>query len=665
LNPETPTNDLPATSSREGVWWSQPWLWAGVAGIIGWIAIVYWPAFRGEFIWDDTILVKRNPLVTGELTFSTVWFHTDFPLTIVTLWLQWLSFGDHAAGYHILNVLFHAVATLLLWRSLSQLIRSRPDGGNNPGAIAVMGPWTGAVLFAIHPVAAASVGWISEQKNTLSLIFYLGSLSAFIGWRQDVPSPKRWRYALSLFLFLLALLSKSSTVMLPLTILLLVWWLSVRISRRIIIAVAPFYLLSLTFGLMTIWFQHHQTMTAGAIPHESWSAKIVMASMAAWFYLGKALLPLSLSMIYPMWHVPGRSPLEYIPLVALAIGLFSLWKFRASRCAKSVLVVALVFLLNLLPALGLVDMYYLSISRVSDHFQYLSLSFLMGAIGFTLFLPRWRGFGLVVFCVVAVLFSIRTFQRVGMLAKDETLWVDTLRHNPDSWTGHNNLGCIRAEQGQIDDAMTHFYASLKLNAQNAATHANLGRALALQKNFAGAEKQLTEAVALKPADAEMHQIFAQILLEEGKNDRALEHLRTAVAKTPTAESLSLMGRIFQMNRDIRTAEEHYRLALQKNPKALEALNNLAWLLATSLDSNLRNGAEAVNCAEEACRLTHFQNAQSMGTLAAAYAEAGRFTEAAETARKAADLAGANGDKNFAAVNRQLLRLYQSGKPFHQ
>jgi tetratricopeptide (TPR) repeat protein len=639
-------------------------IWAGVAGIAGWLVIVYWPALHGEFVWDDTILVKRNPLVTGELTLSTVWFHTDFPLTIVVLWLQWLTFGSHAFGYHIVNLCFHIIATLALWRVIAQCALYRMREPSN--SLGLMASWAGALLFAIHPVTAASVGWISEQKNTLSLIFYLGSLSTFLAWLQPLRTPaRRWYYLLSFLLSLLALLSKTSTVMLPGTFLLLAWWLCGSLSRKILLAAAPFFLLSLAFGLLTIWFQQHQTMTTGSLPSVSWAAKIVMAGMAAWFYLGKAIIPLNLSMIYPQWHFEGRSLLEYFPLLALVAGLFLLWKARHSSFGKSVLVVVLLFFLNLMPVLGLVDMYYLSMSRVSDHFQYLSLSMLMGAIGFALFLPGLRKFGWLAFCAVALCFSVLTVQRVRVLATDETLWTDTLRHNPNSWTSHNNLGCIRAEQGRMDEAMNHFQASLKLNPQNAATHANLGRALALQKDFTGAENQLEVALALKPSDAEINQIFAQILLDEGKTDRALDHQQEAAAKAPTAEAFVLLGRIYQMNRNFADAEQSYRQAIQKNPNNVEALNNLAWILATSLDPKLRNGAEAVRYGEEACRLTHFKSAQTMGTLAAAYAEAARFPEAIESAREAADLADAQGNQDFANVNRQLIRLYQSGKAFHQ
>jgi len=115
----------------------------------------------------------------------------------------------------------------------------------------------------------------------------------------------------------------------------------------------------------------------------------------------------------------------------------------------------------------------------------------------------------------------------------------------------------------------------------------------------------------------------------------------------------------------RLAVAQYRQVLAVKPDAIEALNNLAWLLATSSDDTLRDGPEAVRLAERACALTQYKEAAQLGTLAAAYAEAGRFADAVATAQKAFDFATAAGNARFAAINQQLLTLYQAGRPYHE
>ena len=153
--------------------------------------------------------------MTGELGLGSIWFRTDFPLTNVAFWLEWLAWGDHPAGYHVVNVLLHATSAVLLWRVLARL--QVPAG------------WLAAMIFAVHPLCVASVAWISELKNTLSLPFYLLSLLWYCGRSGDFevqgpeskgPSPnpalvhrksqielRKW-YWLSLLAFVLALLSQ-------------------------------------------------------------------------------------------------------------------------------------------------------------------------------------------------------------------------------------------------------------------------------------------------------------------------------------------------------------------------------------------------------------------------------------------------------------------------
>ncbi|HVV00494.1 MAG TPA: tetratricopeptide repeat protein [Verrucomicrobiae bacterium] len=644
--------------------------WIRLAVLVLCVGAVYIPAYYGQFVWDDTVLVRRNPLVTGELTLSTLWFHTDFPLTILALWLQWLAAGPHPALYHGVTVAFHVLATVLLWRVLV-LVRDFHSDAPNPrdasfsGRTANLGPWAGALLFGIHPVGAASAGWISEQKNTLSMVFYLASFALYLLFLQKQNRLRFGWYAASLMVFLLALFSKTSTVMLPFTLLLAAWWLGKPVRWRLLASVLPFFVLSLAFGLMTVWFEHHQTMNAGALPRIAFGAKLAMAGMAVWFYLWKDFLPIHLSMIYPLWHVTGRNVLSYLPGCALLLLILLCWKFRTRRWSKALLALLLLYVLNLLPVLGFLDMYYLALSRVSDHFQYISLAVFASGAGFLLFARRRRTAGPMVFGCIAFAFAALTWQRLEVITKDETLWESVLQRNPASWTANNNLGCIRAEQGKLDEAIQEFKRSLESNPRNAAAHANLGKALAATRDFAGAEQEFNTAVRLKSTDADINNNFARLLLQEGKIDETRQLLESTTGKGRDISSLLLLARMDSMQHKTADAEAAYREILRRNPATVEALNNLAWLLATSADEKLRNGPDAVRHAERACELTRFQEAQPMGTLAAAYAEAGRFPQAVETARKAADLAEAAGNTGFAAANRQLLRLYQSGEPFHQ
>lgn len=635
--------------------------------------VAYWPALRGQFIWDDPLLVEKNPLVTHTLNLRSVWFQTDFPLTVVTFWLQWLAWGKNAAGYHVVNILLHAINSIMVWRVLARL--------------KIRGSWLAGAIFAVHPVCAASVAWISELKNTLSLPFFLFSIWCYL--RLDVnarqsrasaqiseaipnnpvaPKAGHVWYVISLVAFVLALLAKTSTVMLPFVLLGCAWWERGRISKGDWIRAAPFFVLSLAFGIMSIWFQTHQTFTTGAVQSENFLGRFAGAGMAVWFYLWKAVLPLNLNLIYPRWTINAASPLDYLPALLLFGTLLLLWRLRQGW-ARAILFGLGYFVVTLFPVSGFFDMYFLAISRVSDHFQYLPVIGIvaLAAAGINLGASKTKvnGAEMLIGITLVVGFSFLTIQRAKIMATDETLWRDTLSKNPTAWPAHNNLGCILAERNQVEQAITHFRASLQYYPNNAQAHGNLGKALTQVHKLADAETELRRAIALKAQEPEFHHSLAYALGGQGKTEEALTQLRQAADLDHTIGGrLELANMLHKLRRD-REAVIEYRRALNAQPDSTEVLNNLAWILATSGDDSVRNGADAVALAEKACRQTQFKEAMPLGTLAAAYAEAGRFDNAAATAEKAADLAARSGNDQFAAINRQLLQLYRSGKAYHE
>jgi len=198
------------------------WLGAAVLALI--TVLVYVPAMSGGFIWDDDRLLTDNPAVKTIDGLYSIWFGNwaeDYiPLTLSSFWLEWHLWGLHAGGYHIVNVLLHAANAVLLWRVLK--------------CLGVPGSWLAALLFAAHPVCAASVTWIAERKNTLSMCFYLLSLGWFLRFDDLIHSPvqngaSRRFLGFALAAFFLALLAKSSVAVLPVVLLLFVWW---RRGRR-------------------------------------------------------------------------------------------------------------------------------------------------------------------------------------------------------------------------------------------------------------------------------------------------------------------------------------------------------------------------------------------------------------------------------------------------
>lgn len=618
------------------------------------ILVAYLPVYRGVFVWDDLLVVKQNPIVTGDAGLCSVWFQGDFPLTTVVFWLQWQLWGDNPLGYHIVNVLLHALSSLLVWRLLLRL--------------KVSGAWLGAAIYGLHPVCAGSVAWISELKNTLSLPFYLVSIALWLDADTARCLGERTKaclfYGLSLCAFVLALLGKTSTVMLPVVLLGCIWFRHGRVTLKDALRVVPYFVISFVFGLMTIWFQSQHAIKGAVVQTEDIAGRVAAAAMAVWFYLAKAFVPVGLNLIYPRWEINAAALATYIPLVAL-VGAFAVCWLFSGRWGRAPLFCFGFFTVNLLPVLGLIDMYYLAISRVADHFQYIALigpAALIGAVMTSVF--RADRFRVVVLVLLIVLGGL-TFRRAGVFASEEQLWLDVLAKNPNAWPAHNNLGVIRAEQGRLNEAIKHFETALRLKPDNYKAHINFGRALAEQGKFAQAEHHFQAALRISPLDADAHKFYGIALVNQGRVHKAILHLREALRSRPDAETHLYLADAYRGLGRPDAAIAHCRAALRLEPDAPEALNNLAWLLATAHEPRLRNGFEAVQLAERACALTGFNDARCLGTLAAAYAEASRFEDAIVTAEKAIAQARSTGDTKLAKALVHLVQLFRAGKPYHE
>ena len=635
----------------------------GALHIFTLVVVVYGPILPGSFLMDDHRLIKEdNPLVNGTLGPLTIWFQTDFTLSTFALWLQWLAWGEHPGFYHAVNLALHASSAVLLWRLLSQL--------------KIPGGWLCAAIFAVHPVAVNSVARIAEIKNTLSLPFFILSFWSFLHYESLAfkPASHRWRdcaplwYGLSLVAFLLALLGKTSTVMLPVVLLGWAVWQRKRITRQDWLKTIPFFILALAFGLMSIWFQKNQALaSAGETPPpESILERLAVAGQVVWFYLGKALLPIDLNIVYARWKLDASAVASFLPVLFLG-GAFALcWRFR-HQWGRHALFGLGCFIVTLFPALGFFDSQFQTRWQVSDHLQYLPLIAPMTlSMAMLASLTNAKIFRGVAFALVLAL-SVLTFQRARAFATDESLFLDTLAKNPAASIAHNDLAVILAKRHDYTGATTHFIAAVQTDPANAGAQSNLGQALALTGKFAEAEPHFLAAIRLKPEDPQAHKRYASALSRQSRLPEAIRQLQTALCLSakPDIQARLDLGTLFYQNGEALHAANQFRKVLSFNPDLPETLNNLAWLLATCSDDTVRDGMEAIRHAERACRLTAFKKTVMISTLAAAYAEAGQKSEAVATAEMAIRLQTANGEQRLAYMNKQLLNVYRSGLAYHE
>jgi hypothetical protein len=413
-------------------------------------AWIYSPVYHGEFLWDDHTLITDNWMVqSGSLGgLAAIWTEPDgpdyFPLTYTAMWIQWIMFGDDPTGYHLTTIALHALSGLLLWALLAQL--------------KLPGSWLAAVVFTVHPVCVESVAWISEIKNTLSLPFFL--LSCLFWVKQDDSEQTRassWWYTGSIITFLLAMLAKPSMVGLPLLTLLYAWWKRQRIAGHDLKRMAPLFLLALVMGLVTVWFQHERGIREEVLPAGGAISRIAIAGIAVVFYAISIVWPVGLIPVYPQWSAEPVQAWHMLPWLGLALVGYVSWQFR-STWGKHVIFATGFFLLMVAPVLGFVDMSFMRISWVSDHFLYLPMigpiaCLVCGAVG----LSQSGGETLSRLCfsiitMVSVVLGAASFQDAKHWRTSHDLWSHTAALNPNAWPAYVWLGDEQFEAGHFENA---------------------------------------------------------------------------------------------------------------------------------------------------------------------------------------------------------------------
>jgi tetratricopeptide (TPR) repeat protein len=256
--------------------------------------------------------------------------------------------------------------------------------------------------------------------------------------------------------------------------------------------------------------------------------------------------------------------------------------------------------------------------------------------------------------------------RTGQMDEAIKQFREVIRLRPDFAEVHNNLGIALLNKGQMDEGIDQFQQAIHMNPRNASAYNNLGIAFDREGRTDEAISQYQQAIRLAPGYAEAYINLGADFAAGQRFDEAIANYRQAIQIDPGRPDIYFhLGMALGQSGRIREAVAQYREAVRLNPNLTLALNNLAWALATSPDDQLRNGPEAVRLAEHACELTQYGNPLLLGTLAAAYAEAGRFPEAVTMAEKAEQLAITAGAKKLAGQERQLLELYRASKPYHE
>lgn len=653
--------------------------------------VVYIPALGGGYVWDDDRLVTDNPNITTAARLIRTWTdplaNTDFyPLTHASWWLEYRFWRLNPFVFHLDNVLLHAANAVLFWTILRFL--------------AVPGGWAAAAIFALHPLHVESVAWISERKNVLSGLLCLLSVWMYLRFALDgggmPPRRRRLFHGLSVLFFLLALLAKPVTMAAAAVLPLLLWWKRRSLRWRDLLPLIPYFALAAPMAALTTWVQYTHVNARGAMLDYSLAQRVIRAGRVPWFYAGKLAWPRNLTFAYPKWNLDPSAWRQYGFAVGAVAVLAALFLLRR-RLGPGPLVAVSAFAIVLSPALGFVNIYWHRYYFVADHVPYLaSMSLIaLGTATAVRAAARLDGrrpliIGGATAAVLAVLGAL-TWRQGGIYRDGETIWADTLRKDPGSFMAHSFLGTIAFQRGRMDQALRDFQEALRTGPDLPESHNNAGLALAALGRTEEAMSEYREALRIDPgfrearrnvrrllralgptndairrfpetiptgaAEADADVDRANALEAQGRIEEAIADYRRALRLDPeSAEAQTGLGRALAGQGRTEEAIEHFRAALGIDPRFAPASYNLG--IAFAKQGRLEEAARLV---EKTFQMTGRNDPDLLATLAAIYAEAGRFPEAAKTSRQAAALAREQGKMELATRVEAGLRFFNEGK----
>jgi len=657
---------IPSSSKRERVW---------AALLLAATFLAYRPAWNGQPVWDDDVYMTP-PELRSVSGLGQIWTRPSrvvqfYPLTHTVFWAESHLWGGRTFGYHLLNIFLHAACALLLVKVLKRL--------------QVPGAWLAGGMFALHPVAVESVAWITELKNTLSGVFFLGAGLAYL--RFDATRGKR-PYAMALLLFSLGLFAKSAIVILPAALLVVFWWMRGRIAwKRDVVPLLPLFVVGITAGMGTAWVER-KFVGAAAYFSLGFVDRFLIAGKAVWFYFHKLLWPADLLFIYPRWRIDVKAPWQYLPLAALLLTSVLFWRLR--NRSRAPLAVLLYFVGALFPVLGFFDVYFFRYAFVADHFQYLACMGLIATVAALVVratgmlnsgVRRWAR-PLLYGTLLSVLFAL-TWRQSGVFGDVETLYRTILAKNQRCPLAHNNLGLLLmdrgeteeamahfqktleedqrfgdahyniglllAKQGRTDEAMPHYLAALDLDANHAKTHNNIGSLLERGGRNAEAMIHYQRALDLDPNLAEAHNNVGALLARMGRSDEATAHFLKVPAGSPYyGDAQYNLGILLARLHRGDEAMAHFQKALESNPKDARPHSELGILLAQSgqIGAAMAHLLKALEINPD--------YGDAHGNLGFLLANMGRRDEAIAHFRKALALAQSRGDEARANALVQIL-----------
>jgi len=509
-------------------WWKiEKKNWGYLIAILLITLIAFSPSLNCGFTnWDDNLYILENPLVTGQLSNTFEEITTAFvagnyhPLTLLSLSFDYQIAGLDPFQYHLTNLILHLINTILVFFFIFLLSKRKI--------------WVALIttfVFAIHPLHVESVTWISERKDVLYTLFFLGSLISYIRYRET----KKWKIlGISFLFFFLSVISKPAAVVLPVLLLAIDFYRKEAFTYKLFWEKAPFFIISLIFGLIAVKAQVSSSAMGDFEFFTIWE-RICFASYGLIWYLIKFFIPFGLSNFhpYPVEGIPAW--FNALPILIAAIAGLTLFSLKKSRLLSFVV---LFYVINLALVLQFVSVGNALTAERYTYVPYIGIGFLLGY--FFEYLrkensPKYRKYkvpytGFLI--LLACFFIVLTYNQTKVWTNSETLWTNAISVYPKDSGSYCNRGHYFSAIGKLDIALADYNKAISLDPKNARAYLNRGKDFFDLSQYDEALADYNKSINLKPDVSETYSNRAAIYTNTGRLELALSDLNKAVELDP-------------------------------------------------------------------------------------------------------------------------------------
>jgi protein O-mannosyl-transferase len=589
--------------------------WVCVAAIAVVTYFVLSPCLDDGFTnWDDNTYVTENPVVMSNTVQWVKILETPVsanyhPLTILSLALNYQSGKLDPFGYHLENLIFHLLNTILVFFFIFLLMRRN-----------LLMAAIAALLFGIHPMHVESVTWISERKDVLYLFFLLAGLITYLRY---IGTKKTGWYIFTLLLFILSCLSKGMAVIFPVILLLIDYLRGVKRERRLLLEKIPFFLLSVTFGIIAIKTQANDAIAG--INTFTFFQRIMFASYDAMMYMVRFIVPFKLSVYYPYPSVVDSNgiPLIFYLSPFILLGIIAALIYFYLKKEKEIVFGLLFYFVSVALVLQLISV---GSAIMADRYTYLSYIGLCFIAAY-LINKAWqskRGVWasvkypfMIIAITGAVTFSYMSYSRAQVWKNSETLWTNVIENYPDVSIAYIARGKYYHVNHAEEKAMADYNTAIQLPPSDITSlkSAYYNRGMIYSDSYNKNDLAIadyTKAIELDSTYAEPYNNRGLIYLRYGKNDLALPDLNKAIALNPALiQAYYNRGLIYSIE--------------GKNDLAITDFTNVIKLDSTFADTYIRLGLVYSKTGNNNMAIAAFNKAVELDTPAAdAYAARGAF-----------------------------------------